>query len=97
MVACRHKKQEAPTIIFTLTICGSLKTLDFMEWLGIHIPVDIKEELKVSTNPVVRSVEIAVTIASDLIEYCTIDRFHLDLILRALPPEKKRSMPHLNC
>jgi len=71
MVACRHKKQEAPTIIFTLTICGSLKTLDFMEWLGIHIPVDIKEELKVSTNPVVRSVEIAVTIARDLIEYCT--------------------------
>lgn len=70
VVACQNKKQELPTIIFTLTICGSVKTLHFMEWLGIHIPADIKEELKVSTNPVVRSVEIAIAIAKDLIQYC---------------------------
>jgi 5,10-methylenetetrahydrofolate reductase len=70
VVACKNKKQELPTIIFTLTICGSPKTLQFMEWLGIHIPDDIKEELKVSTNPVGRSVEIAITIAKDLIQYC---------------------------
>jgi hypothetical protein len=70
MVACINKKQELPTIIFTLTVCGSAKTLHFMEWLGIHIPDDIKEELKASTNAVARSVEIAITIAKDLIQYC---------------------------
>lgn len=70
VVACKKKKQELPTIIFTLTICGSVKTLHFMEWLGIHIPEDIKKELKVSTNPIIRSVEIAITIAKDLIQYC---------------------------
>jgi hypothetical protein len=70
MVACQIKKQELPTIIFTLTICGSVKTLHFMEWLGIHIPDDIKEELRASANAVVRSVEIATTIAKDLIQYC---------------------------
>lgn len=70
MVACQSKNQELPTIIFTLTICGSVKTLDFMEWLGIHVPDDIKEELKVSTNPVGRSVEIALSIARYLIGYC---------------------------
>lgn len=69
-VACKNKKQELPTIIFTLTVCGSAKTLHFMEWLGIHIPDDIKEELKASTNAVARSVEIAITIAKDLIQYC---------------------------
>jgi hypothetical protein len=68
--SCQDQKRELPTLIFTLTICGSVKTLHFMEWLGIHIPEDIKEELKVSTNPVNRSVEIAITIAKDLIEYC---------------------------
>ena len=67
---CRDKEQPLPTMIFTLTICGSAKTLEFMEWLGIHIPDDIKEELKVSENPVGRSVEIAINIASDLIEFC---------------------------
>jgi hypothetical protein len=70
LAACQNKKQALPTIIFTLTICGSFKTLQFMEWLGIHVPDDIKEELKVCADPVGRSVEIAVSIAKDLIQYC---------------------------
>jgi hypothetical protein len=67
---CQTQNRELPTIIFTLTICGSLKTLDFMEWLGIHVPEDIKQELKVCSNPAGRSVEIATEIAKDLIQYC---------------------------
>lgn len=70
IVACQKKNQDLPTIIFTLTICGSVKTLHFMEWLGIHVPEDIKEELKVCSSPVIRSVEIAIAIAKDLIQYC---------------------------
>lgn len=70
VTACRKNNCEIPTIIFTLTICGSAKTLLFMEWLGIHIPEDIKEELKASENAVSRSVEIALSIAKDLIRYC---------------------------
>src|SRR5688572_16713160 len=68
--ACQRKKQDIPVMIFTLTICGSIKTLHFMEWLGIHIPEDVKEELKTSEKPVSRSVEIAVAIATELIQYC---------------------------
>jgi hypothetical protein len=41
-----------------------------MEWLGIHIPEDIKQELKASTNAVWRSVEIATETAKELVEYC---------------------------
>lgn len=67
---CQAHNRELPTIIFTLTICGSLKTLDFMDWLGIHVPEDIKQELKVCSNPAGRSVEIATNIAKDLIQYC---------------------------
>ena len=70
IVACQTKERELPTIIFTLTICGSAKTLHFMEWLGIHVPDEIREELKVCSNPVGRSVEIAVAIAKDLIQFC---------------------------
>src|SRR5688572_28346718 len=67
---CQAQNRELPTIIFTLTICGSLKTLDFMEWLGIHVPEDIKQEFKICSNPAGRSVEIATNIAKDLIQYC---------------------------
>jgi hypothetical protein len=70
IVACKKRNKPLPTIIFTLTICGSAKTLHFMDWLGIHVPDSIKEELKVCVNPVGRSVEIAVTIAKNLIHYC---------------------------
>ena len=70
ILACKKRNKELPTIIFTLTICGSAETLHFMDWLGIHVPDDIKEELKVCANPVGRSVETAVTIAKDLIQYC---------------------------
>jgi hypothetical protein len=41
-----------------------------MEWLGIHVPDDIKQELQTCTNPAARSVEIATLIAKDLIEFC---------------------------
>lgn len=70
LIACAKQQRELPTIIFTLTICGSVKTLHFMEWLGIHIPDDIKAELEACTRPVDRSVEIAIEIAKDLIAYC---------------------------
>jgi 5,10-methylenetetrahydrofolate reductase len=70
VVACEARKQPLPTVIFTLTICGSVKTLHFMEWLGIHIPNDVKEDLKECTNPVTRSVEIAVATAKELTQYC---------------------------
>jgi len=41
-----------------------------MEWLGIHVPDDIKEELQVSEDPAGRSVQMAIAIAKDLIRYC---------------------------
>ena len=69
--ACQKKNQELPTIIFTLTICGSVKTLNFMEWLGIHIPDNIRKNLELSEDPVKHSLELATTFAKDLIQFCT--------------------------
>jgi len=68
---CAEKKADLPTVIFTLTACGSLKTLHFMEWLGIHIPEELKEEFRASENILERSVEVCLSIAEELISYCT--------------------------
>ncbi len=68
--ACGREKRELPVVIFTLTLCGSIKTLAFLEWLGIDIPDDVKAELKASANPLALSVEIATRIARDLTAYC---------------------------
>jgi hypothetical protein len=68
---CTEKNIELPTIIFTLTACGSIKTLHFMEWLGIHIPEGLKAEFRASENILEKSVDVCLTIAEELINYCS--------------------------
>ena len=46
-------------IIFTITPCGSTKTLDFMKWLGIHIPIHLEERLKNSEDILEESVKLS--------------------------------------
>jgi hypothetical protein len=67
---CTENNIEMVPIIFTLTPCGSLKTLQFMEWLGVEIPKWLKNDLQHSTNILEQSVELCKTIAHEIIEYC---------------------------
>ncbi|RLA76200.1 MAG: 5,10-methylenetetrahydrofolate reductase [Epsilonproteobacteria bacterium] len=53
-----HNKPLAP-IIFTITPCGSAKTLDFMKWLGINIPEHLETRLKNSENILEDSVKLS--------------------------------------
>jgi hypothetical protein len=69
-ISCKNKGIAPPTVIFTITACGSAKTLEFMEWLGIHIPVQVKQELKTATDMLEKSVSICLNIASELTEFC---------------------------
>jgi len=67
---CDRQQVDPPTIIFTLTACGSEKTLHFMEWLGIHVPEALKEELKASADMLEKSVQLCLDIASNLTTFC---------------------------
>lgn len=68
--SCKSRQIDPPTIIFTITACGSVKTLGFMEWLGIHIPDNVKEELISAEDMLEKSVSICMEIASELTEFC---------------------------
>ena len=57
-------------IIFTLTPCGSLKTLSFMQWLGIDIPKWLINDLKHSKDILSKSVDISKKIAIEILDYC---------------------------
>jgi len=56
-------------IIFTLTPCGSAKTLDFMKWLGINIPSWLEEKLKKSGDILQDSVKLSREIFEELYKY----------------------------
>ena len=69
-IRCSGQQVKPPTLIFTITACGSAKTLQFMEWLGIHVPDELKETLKTSDDILEKSVQICLDIASELTTYC---------------------------
>ncbi|MGR3812096.1 methylenetetrahydrofolate reductase [Jiulongibacter sp. NS-SX5] len=67
---CQSTNCKLPTVIFTLTTCGSEKTLSFMEWLGIHVPQNMKDELLAAENMLEKSISLCLSIAQELTEFC---------------------------
>ena len=68
--AKEHNYEMVP-IIFTLTPCGSAKTLDFMKWLGINVPNYLEEDLKDSGDILHESVKLSRDIFEELYKYGT--------------------------
>ncbi len=64
----KHNKPLVP-IIFTITPCGSIKTLEFMKWLGIHIPDFLEKKLKNSVDILEESVKLSLDIFKSLYIY----------------------------
>ena len=66
--ALQAKQDNLPMvpIIFTLTPCGSTKTLDFMKWLGINIPNYLEQDLKHSGDILEASVKLSRDIFEEL-------------------------------
>lgn len=61
--------KELSPIIFTLAPCGSLRTLKFMEWLGIEVPKWLYNDLKHSKDILASSVETCKNIAIEILEF----------------------------
>jgi hypothetical protein len=57
-------------IVFSFSVCGSLKTLEFLRWLGVTVPRWIENELRYADDTLDASYEQAVATAVDLIAFC---------------------------
>jgi Methylenetetrahydrofolate reductase len=68
--ACEARGISHAPLVFTFSVCGSLKTLDFLRWLGVDVPRWIENELKHATDPLVASYKQALATATDLMAYC---------------------------
>ena len=55
---CRLRGEQPKRIILTFTPCGSAKTLEFMEWLGISVPEGTRWRILDSANPLMESIRI---------------------------------------
>jgi Methylenetetrahydrofolate reductase len=66
---CAEQNLEPVPIIFSFSVCGSLKTLDFLQWLGVAVPRWIENELRHADDTLDASYEQAVATAVDLIAF----------------------------
>lgn len=67
---CAERGVQPRPILLTLSVCGSLKTLDFMRWLGIGIPRWLDNALRHAADPLVESYQQCLTNAADLAGFC---------------------------
>jgi len=67
---CQSRGLAPVPIVFTFSVCGSMKTLEFLRWLGVDVPRWIENDLRHAANPLAASLEHAAATAVELIEFC---------------------------
>ncbi|MFL6159713.1 MAG: methylenetetrahydrofolate reductase [Marmoricola sp.] len=67
---CEARGLAPVPIVFTFSVCGSMKTLEFLRWLGVDVPRWIENDLRHATNPLAASAEQAAATATELVDYC---------------------------
>ncbi|OLZ47142.1 methylenetetrahydrofolate reductase [Amycolatopsis keratiniphila] len=67
---CVARGRAPVPIVFTFSVCGSLKTLDFLRWLGVDVPRWIENDLKHAADTLEASYQLALAAATELMTYC---------------------------
>jgi hypothetical protein len=68
--ACRDRQLEPKPVLFTLSVCGSVKTLAFLKWLGVGVPRWLENSLLHAEDTLAESYEHCLANARDLIVFC---------------------------
>ena len=69
--ACQELRLAPRPVLFTLSVCGSLKTLTFLKWLGVEVPRWLENELRNAPDTLAESVAHCLANARELIAFCT--------------------------
>jgi hypothetical protein len=67
---CAARNLAPVPLVLSFSVCGSLKTLEFLRWLGVTVPRWIENELRHADDTLDASYEQALATATDLIAFC---------------------------
>jgi hypothetical protein len=67
---CEARRIAPAPLVFTFSVCGSMKTLDFLRWLGVDVPRWIENDLEHAADPLEASYQQALATAGELMAYC---------------------------
>lgn len=65
----RREGVDPAPFILSFSPCGSLKTMEFMKWLGISFPRWLENELRHSPDILGKSVDLAQQVFADILEF----------------------------
>jgi hypothetical protein len=68
--ACQALRLAPRPVLFTLSVCGSVKTLAFLQWLGVDVPRWLENELRYAADTLAESSAHCLANARDLIAFC---------------------------
>jgi hypothetical protein len=67
---CEARGLQPVPIVFTFSVCGSMKTMEFLRWLGVDVPGWIENELRYAEDTLDASLEHAESTALELMAFC---------------------------
>ncbi len=67
---CSARGRPLVPIVFTFSVCGSMRTLEFLQWLGVDVPRWIENDLKHAADTLEASYQLALAAAIELMSYC---------------------------
>jgi hypothetical protein len=68
LLVAEENLQPVP-MLFTFAPCGSVKTLEFMQWLGIAIPRWLENELRYASDPLEQSLRACEEQFADVLDF----------------------------
>jgi len=68
---CRERGLDPIPFVFTLSVCGSLRTLEFLQWLGVDVPRWMQNDLRRAQDSLATSYDQCLGTARELAEFCT--------------------------
>ena len=62
--------QPVAPLIFTMSVCGSAKSMEFLQWLGVDVPRWVQNELRRARDPLSVSMSHSYGAAMELARFC---------------------------
>jgi hypothetical protein len=80
-------RSPAP-IVLTFSPCGSVRTLEFMKWLGVSFPRWLENELRHSTDTLERSIDLCASVFADVQDYAREKRLPIGVNVESVSIQK---------
>lgn len=68
--ACAAEGVDPAPIVFTFSVCGSMRTLEFLRWLGVDVPRWIANDLEHADDTLRTSYDHALAAAREVMAFC---------------------------